>query len=130
MCPIFVDGKSPCPYCDRSLQKLNQFNVTCARSCLDIKPISMTILEENITYIKLNMVFSKNLIFIILIDKVQCDVCLKYYHSTSIRRHIRNQHGVVALAKCDLCNMTFKNDGVKKDHMRRKHNMFQSGGYQ
>jgi len=84
----------------------------------------MTILEENTKYINLR---SANVVF--FIDKVQCDICQKFYHSTSIRRHIRNQHGSVSQSKCEVCKMTFKNDGVKKDHMRRKHNVYQSAGF-
>ena len=88
----------------------------------------MTTYEENTKYI--NQSFKHPLkLNILFIDKVQCDICQKFYHCTSIRRHIRNQHGSVSQAKCEVCNMTFKNDGVKKDHMRRKHNVYQSSGF-
>ena len=70
---------------------------------------------------------SANLVF--FIDKFQFDICRKFYHSTIIRRHIINQHGSVFQAKCEVCKTTFKNDGVKKDHMRRKHNVYQSAGF-
>jgi len=59
--------------------------------------------------------------------RVQCEICMKYYHSTSIRRHIRNQHSQQnEAAFCEVCQVTFKNDGVKKDHMRRRHNVYQT----
>jgi hypothetical protein len=61
--------------------------------------------------------------------KVQCEVCRRYYHAGSLRRHVRNQHQTAAAAntaQCHICCMHFKNEGVMKDHMRRKHNVYLS----
>jgi hypothetical protein len=58
--------------------------------------------------------------------RVQCDICQRYYHAGSLRRHVRNQHGSpdTSAAQCHICCMQFKNVGVMKDHMRRKHNFY------
>ena len=43
---------------------------------------------------------------------------------------MRNQHGAPDTssppAQCHICLMLFKNEGVMKDHMRRKHNFYLS----
>jgi len=62
-------------------------------------------------------------------DKIQCGICSKFYHKMSIRRHIRNQHGDAEQASCHICNITYKNDDVLKDHMRRKHNTYQTNTF-
>ena len=43
-----------------------------------------------------------------------------------MRRHIKNQHESSASVKCDYCDGMFKNDTSLKDHLRQKHNIYQS----
>jgi len=62
-------------------------------------------------------------------DQVQCDTCKKFYHKCSIARHIRNQHEGGKEAYCDICETYFKNDGLYKDHLRRKHNIYQNNTF-
>ena len=57
--------------------------------------------------------------------KVQCEVCRRYYHTGSLKRHVRQQHGAnTTTAQCNICHTLFKNEGVMKDHLRRKHNFY------
>lgn len=59
-------------------------------------------------------------------DKIPCPVCNVCYHKSSLKRHIKNQHEGAETASCSICGLTLKNEGVLKDHMRRKHNAYQT----
>ena len=55
-----------------------------------------------------------------------CPYCYKSIHKSTLRRHIKNQHGSSGSAKCNFCDGIFKNESSLKDHQRQKHNVYQS----
>ena len=56
----------------------------------------------------------------------QCPYCYKSIHKATLRRHIKNQHGDAGSVKCNFCDGLFKNETSLKDHLRQKHNVYQS----
>ena len=70
--------------------------------------------------------FQLNIIIVIIVDKIPCPVCNVCYHKSSLKRHIKNQHEGAETASCSICGLTLKNEGILKDHMRRKHNAYQT----
>ena len=61
--------------------------------------------------------------------KVACPHCNMFINKRVLQRHIRNQHGGVQNAECSICGATLKNEEGLKDHMRRKHNAYQTSSY-
>jgi len=59
--------------------------------------------------------------------KTQCGFCYKFIHPSSLKRHIRNQHGdnVGSQVSCDVCNKMYKNEATMKEHKRITHNIYQ-----
>merc|ERR1712142_546760 len=59
--------------------------------------------------------------------KTQCGFCYKLIHPSSLKRHIRNQHGdsVGSQVVCDVCNKIYKNEATMKEHKRITHNIYQ-----
>jgi len=60
-------------------------------------------------------------------EKQRCELCGKLVHPRALKRHIQLAHSTLEEAsQCHLCQAVVKSSMYLKDHLRRKHNVYQS----
>jgi len=60
-------------------------------------------------------------------EKQRCELCGKLVHPRALKRHIQLAHSTSQEAsQCHLCQAVVKSAMYLKDHLRRKHNVYQS----
>ena len=60
-------------------------------------------------------------------EKQRCELCGKLVHPRALKRHIQLAHSISQEAsQCHLCQAVVKSAMYLKDHLRRKHNVYQS----
>ena len=60
-------------------------------------------------------------------EKQRCELCGKFVHPRALKRHIQLAHSTSQEAsQCHLCQAVVKSAMYLKDHLRRKHNVYQS----
>jgi len=60
-------------------------------------------------------------------DKQRCEECGKMVHPRALKRHVQLAHSQPQeLSQCSLCQAVVKSAMYLKDHLRRKHNVYQS----
>ena len=65
--------------------------------------------------------------FFVIGEKQRCELCGKLVHPRALKRHIQLAHSTIEEAsQCHLCQAVVKSSMYLKDHLRRKHNVYQS----
>ena len=54
----------------------------------------------------------------------KCLPCGKVFSTSDIgKRHFKSAHQPYEPSQCEICHQTFKNEGTKKTHLKKKHGL-------